>query len=278
MELNDVDFELLWKTWNTNPKHQVFTKLQNNLKQSYYFAKYLINNNKQVPEIIIQGIAKDSYWSYYFAIDLIETDKQVPEMFLQSIAKDSEWSYYFAEYLIKTNKQVPEIIIQSIAKDSEWSYYFATYLIMNNKEVPEIIKKTANLKENVFKKLNGNLFILKEAPHIDNQICPYCGVYFNFDPKIENWTNESKKNRAYLKFYTLFFKKFPCKCPNCDQTVIYDYNLSGHNKTRKPETLENEELYIVIAKKKMRFGSSKEKFDSDIIRKDSSSFKSFAGF
>ena len=52
MNLNNVDCMLLWKTWNKNPNHLVFTKLQNNSKQSYFFAKDLITNNKEVPKII----------------------------------------------------------------------------------------------------------------------------------------------------------------------------------------------------------------------------------
>ena len=84
MKLNNVDFMLLWKTWNKNPNHIIFTKLQNNSEQSYNFAIYLIMNNKEVPE-----------------------------RFLQTIAKDSEWSYDFARYLIRNNKEVPKIIKKS---------------------------------------------------------------------------------------------------------------------------------------------------------------------
>ena len=113
MKFNNVDCMLLWKTWNKNPNHIIFTKLQNNPHQSCNFATYLITNNKEVPEIIIQGIAKKSGWSYYFAEYLIDNDKEIPEPILQAIAKEFDWSYNFAKYLIRNNKEVPEIIRKS---------------------------------------------------------------------------------------------------------------------------------------------------------------------
>lgn len=115
--------------------------------------------------------------------------------------------------------------------------------------------------------------LLKEAPHFSNQICPYCETYFNFDPKIETWTTDNKKNQSYYRFYTNFYKKLPCICPKCKKIFVYDFNLPLHNKCRKLNNFEEKELYFIIALKKMRQTSKTPKFDSYTIPPD---FKSFA--
>jgi hypothetical protein len=71
-----------------------------------------------IDEINVEEISKDPENSYEYTKYLIENKKEVPEIIEKSISRKSYYAYDYVEILIKNNKEVSEII-QKSAKKSE---------------------------------------------------------------------------------------------------------------------------------------------------------------
>ncbi|MEM2174488.1 MAG: DNA polymerase ligase N-terminal domain-containing protein, partial [Candidatus Micrarchaeia archaeon] len=88
----------------------VVSKISAHPTDSYEFARYLIENNKEVPDKIIDGISRDPNSSYYFAEDLIKNNKEVPDKIIDSLQKDKKQEIL---QLIQPNNQT---VVQSWSK------------------------------------------------------------------------------------------------------------------------------------------------------------------
>jgi len=108
----------------------------------YSFDYALSLDFKNVPKVIedayggIKGIAKNPRRSLYYARSF--NVENVPDIIIQGISKDSETSYKYAFQQLDL-KNVPDIILQGISKDASYSLDYAKALEFKN--VPDIIAK-----------------------------------------------------------------------------------------------------------------------------------------
>ena len=125
------------------------------IKNSYDCFKYVklcIENNKQIPDKILKRVS--SFDMLKIAKLCIENNKQIPDFVLNEIIKDSYDCFEYAKLCIENNKQIPDFVLNEVSKNSVLSYKFAEFLEFKN--VPEIILNSAKSKINFEKSKKYN--------------------------------------------------------------------------------------------------------------------------
>lgn len=212
MMLNNTDFKLIANEIEKNPNHPFLIKLSKNMYTSYDLAEWLIKNDRQVPNQLIERISTDPHYSCGFAMFLADKnkEKEIPNIILNGVIRDSEYAYRLASFLLKSNKEVPEILYPSVAKNTKFSYELAKILVKYEKAIPDVIKQSANkdsmailnlipqLKENTFTKFYNELLL--EMPYLfylSNDNIPNDKQHF--DLELEKY-NTPDKLETYLTY------------------------------------------------------------------------------
>jgi hypothetical protein len=158
---------------------------------AFEYGNFLMNKNKEIPYIlyISMGHGSNSAYALSFADHMIENNMEVPDVLLTSVAKDPERSFDLADRFLEVGKDIPKILIlglsgmpnlsrrmleklienskttewnvlnfaleeeagtctewllQSISTDPDVANEFVKLLVKNNMEIPEVIIKSVD--------------------------------------------------------------------------------------------------------------------------------------
>lgn len=168
------------------------TKFDSSISQKY--AEYLITYNKDIPDLIINNIAKNSFHATYHARNLNNKDRDVPDIIINSIAKIPESASEYINQVIWSQKgNIPDIIIDSVARNSKMSLECATSFIRNDKNVPDIIVNSiAKVSKNAYRYAEFLINNNKEVPNVildsiakDAQLKRAYITQYSYHPKLK---------------------------------------------------------------------------------------------
>ena len=134
-----IPLDLTEKYFSEKEKERYLNKIAESPDSSYAYATEVLYT-LDVPEILVQSIAKNAIYSHRYAKDLNLIRKNIPDIIINGIAQNSHESYMYARNELG-GKNVPDIIIQSIARDIDSTYGYIRY-VLEGQNVPEILVKT----------------------------------------------------------------------------------------------------------------------------------------
>jgi hypothetical protein len=131
------------KLWNA----VISNANQHNL---YDIARTYIEAGLDVPSSLLQILYRKS--APYYAKVMILLGKEIPQAIVDRIARWDQSAYEVAYMLIKHNRPVPTEIVRAVAKNSEWSYRLILRVTRDLKlpedKIPQEIIESAKQRQN----------------------------------------------------------------------------------------------------------------------------------
>ena len=102
---------------------------------AFEYGNFLMNKNKEIPYIlyISMGHGSNSAYALSFADHMIENNMEVPDVLLTSVAKDPERSFDLADRFLEVGKDIPKILILGLSGMPNLSRRMLEKLIENSK-------------------------------------------------------------------------------------------------------------------------------------------------
>ena len=122
--------------------------------------------------------------------------------------------------------------------------------------------------------MQHNLLYLVEMPWAANVTCPWCGLVFDFDARVESWPMNTPDLKKIIRMYTKYFL-YSTDCPECSKPFIH--NTIKHT-THKYDPLTLKKLSPVVQRflkitKPLLSKSIKDQYDKNFNMKQIYNFE-----